>query len=135
MKTYFFNESGDLIGEGQAQLDPLESKKAKTKIYLKPPQSTFIAPPEKVPEGMKACFNGKAWELKEVILPAIEVEEPLPESDTPEISPEEKEKMERHLQKMIACRDRIKEQRNKMDPKKEALLCDLIDFVIGFPNE
>ncbi len=60
MKYYSYdNLNNYYIGEGEAQLDQLESKIQKKEIYLLPLSSTFIKPT--LVEGKIAKFDGAKW--------------------------------------------------------------------------
>ena len=80
MKAYLYDEkTKEFISEIEAQLDPLESKKANKEIWLLPADCTFMKPPAEK-EGFKIKWNGEAWGYEE-----IPVQEP------PEPTAEEKE--------------------------------------------
>lgn len=77
MKAYLYDkETKEFIGEFEAQLDPLESKKANKEIWLLPADSTFNKPlAEK--EGFKIKWNGDSWVYEEIPV------EPEPEPYVP----------------------------------------------------
>lgn len=54
---HFIAETGEYIGQGQADADPLEAGK-----FLIPANATVTAPPSSV-SGQVAVFNGEAWAL------------------------------------------------------------------------
>lgn len=62
MKEYIFDRTtGEFIREQEAHLNPLESKKQGTDVYLLSANGTTIQPPEKL-EGYAVIWNGTAWE-------------------------------------------------------------------------
>ena len=75
MKAHLYDEkTKEFISEIEAQLDPLESKKAKKDIWLLPADCTFMKPPAEK-EGFKIKWNGNSWEYEEI---AVEPEPPEP---------------------------------------------------------
>lgn len=63
-KAYLFDEkTKEFKNEVNAQLDPLESKKAGEDIYLLPANATWLKPTPK--DGCVAVWNGEAWNMLE----------------------------------------------------------------------
>lgn len=71
MRIFHFDEQGALLGEGQADADPMQAG-----AWLIPAQATTMEPPPPL-AGHRAVFDGFVW-----------VQEPLPEP-TPEPTPPE----------------------------------------------
>lgn len=62
--AYLFDEkTKEFKNEVNAQLDPLESKKAGKDIYLLPANATWLKPTPK--DGCVAVWNGEAWNMLE----------------------------------------------------------------------
>lgn len=70
MKIYHHDESGYLIGQGNADADPLEAGR-----WLVPARAVTVAPPT-VPDGQRAKWSGAGWLLEAI--PAPEPEPPGP---------------------------------------------------------
>ena len=63
MKIFHFDKAtGELLGESEARLDPLETKGKGSEAYLVPANATEIAPPE-AGKNEKAVFDGSTWRL------------------------------------------------------------------------
>jgi hypothetical protein len=63
MKLYNYSAStGEYLGKSEAQLDPLESIKAGTDVFLNLATATLIAPPE-AGANQKAVWQGEQWSL------------------------------------------------------------------------
>lgn len=77
MKIYHYDESGNLVGEGVADPDPLQ-----TGAWLIPAQATTSKPPQLAMTGHRIVFNGSEWVQQ--ALP-----EPTPESAASEPSASE----------------------------------------------
>ncbi len=77
MKIYHYAEqSGELIGEGMADADPLDAGN-----WLIPAHATNVEPPIAI-EGRTRHFIAGGWEYREIPLPAPEpAEEPAPEPE------------------------------------------------------
>lgn len=66
MKAYLYDEkTKEFISEIEAQLDPLESKKANKEMWLLPANSTFNEPLSEK-EGFKIKWNGDLWVYEEI---------------------------------------------------------------------
>lgn len=79
MKAYLYDEkTKEFISEIEAQLDPLESKKANKEIWLLPADSTFNKPLSEK-EGFKIKWSGDSWVYEEIPV------EPEPEPYVPTI--------------------------------------------------
>ena len=59
---HFAPDTGEYLGSGEAQLDPLESKIAGQPVYLLPAHATRAEPPEAGHKQL-ACWDGEAWRL------------------------------------------------------------------------
>lgn len=71
MKIFHLDElTGELIGEGIADADPLEEGN-----WLIPAHATNVQPPDEV-EGSKRHFIAGGWEYKEIPPPIEPVEQP-----------------------------------------------------------
>lgn len=79
MKIFHFNElTGELIGEGIADADPLDEGN-----WLIPAHATNVKPPDVV-EGSTRHFIAGGWEYKEIPPPPPEpVQPPAPVIETP----------------------------------------------------
>lgn len=65
MKVYFWDsETKELLEDGEAQLDPLESAKQGKAVYLMPANATDIEP-LKIKNGFTQVWNGESWEYIE----------------------------------------------------------------------
>lgn len=61
MKTYHYDEqTKEYTHSEEAFLDPLESKKEGSPVYLLPANGTFVAPTPQ--DGYASVWNGKAWD-------------------------------------------------------------------------
>lgn len=78
MKHYSYDQSGKYRGESNSRVDPLESKKAGSTVYMLPGFATFIVPPI-VTTGKEVLFEGGDWVLKDIVVPP-----PKPEETTTE---------------------------------------------------
>lgn len=65
MKIYHYHKkTGELLGESDARLDPLETKKQGKNVYSLPAQATFEAPPETGnKEAAKRLPDNSRWEV------------------------------------------------------------------------
>lgn len=78
MKIYHYDRAtGIYIGESQARLDPLETLRQKTNVYLLPAYATFTAPPV-IPEGKQAAFISGKWVLEDIPKPPEPEKPPEP---------------------------------------------------------
>lgn len=60
--VYKYDEkTKEYLGKAEALLDPLETKKQGTNIYLLPANATFTAPPAEK-EGFARVWNGESWQ-------------------------------------------------------------------------
>jgi hypothetical protein len=57
----------------------------KEEIHM-PPFTTLVAPPEEIPAGQLACWNGTSWELKNDTI-SIKID-PIPDEDIGKLLPE-----------------------------------------------
>jgi hypothetical protein len=57
------SDTGELLSERMASLDPEESKLQRRNVYLLPAHATFIQPP-KEKAGKIAVFNSEKWSLR-----------------------------------------------------------------------
>ncbi|MGM9571242.1 MAG: hypothetical protein ACI3ZR_03395 [bacterium] len=82
MLVYRYNpETNVFINSEPALLDPLETEKVGTNIYLLPANCTFTEPP-KTDEGEQAVWNGSEWMIEKI--PKEQQESEIPaESDEP----------------------------------------------------
>lgn len=64
MIAYRYNEQGIYVGQEEAFIDPLESKKAGKDIFVLPADCTFTAPLANK-DGYVQKWNGVAWEYVE----------------------------------------------------------------------
>jgi hypothetical protein len=58
MQVYQYDVAGIYIGTEVADPSPLETGK-----YLIPARCTTVAPPDEIPEGKAARWNGAAWSI------------------------------------------------------------------------
>lgn len=65
MLAYRYNEQNIYIGQEEAFIDPLESKKSGKDIFVLPANCTFIPPQEVEKDGCVQMWNGSAWEYVE----------------------------------------------------------------------
>ena len=65
-KAYMFDaDTSYFVGEGYAQIDPLETKAAGREIFIMPANSTEIEPPPEK-DGFKIKWNGSEWIYEEL---------------------------------------------------------------------
>lgn len=65
MQYYSYTaDTNEFIGQGTAQLDPLESKKQGHEVWLLPKNATFAAPLDEK-DGFARIWNGTAWKYIE----------------------------------------------------------------------
>jgi len=62
--VYCYDEGGIYVGEDKAILSPLHAKIGQ-EVYLLPPFSTNVAPPE-TPQGKRAVWVNGAWSLQDI---------------------------------------------------------------------
>jgi len=77
---YNYDQDGYFIGSQKADLDPLENKIKKTKVYLLPSNATFTKMKLDLVENKRIKWNGKKWVYEDI----------LPIQDDPEPTEEEK---------------------------------------------
>lgn len=73
MKIYHYDESGNLVGEGIADADPLQPGE-----WLIPAQATAIKPPQFSMTGHRVVFNGLEWIQEALPQPQEETKPPEP---------------------------------------------------------
>ena len=64
-KAYLFDDAGCFVGEGYAQIDPLDTKAAGREIFIMPANSTETEPPAEK-DGFKRKWNGSEWIYEEI---------------------------------------------------------------------
>lgn len=65
-KAYLFDaDTSYFVGEGYAQIDPLETKAAGREIFIMPSNSTETEPPPEK-DGFKRKWNGSEWIYEEI---------------------------------------------------------------------
>ena len=65
-KAYMFDaDTAYFVGEGFAQIDPLETKAAGREIFIMPANSTEIEPPPEK-DGFERKWNGSEWIYEEI---------------------------------------------------------------------
>lgn len=105
MKAYAYDSNGFHVATFEPQLDPLESAKAKSKVYLIPPYATTVTPPVVV-EGKVARWLGSAWVIEDYVEPAPP-SIPDPGFKVPESEPETPESREMLAQAMQGHQDKL----------------------------
>jgi len=63
MKIYHFDEIGAFLYESEASIDPLETERAESTIYLLPSNCTSVSPPE-IGQNQVALFSAGLWQTQ-----------------------------------------------------------------------
>ena len=94
MRIFHYDSEGYLMGEGKAEIDPLETRAQKKAVYLLPAMTTSITPPD------RALKADHIWQWKNQGW--IEVIDPIAKAET--------ERIEKEAQKAIAEAEREAER-------------------------
>jgi hypothetical protein len=121
-KAYSYDKEGVLIGETEAQKDPLESEKQGKAVYLVPAMATLEPPPPKS-EGKITKWNGSSWE----VLPEPPSPEELKEEPTPP-TPEEIAKTEK-LSKAVSDLKKVKADSLTLEEMR-TVISDILTIMI-----
>jgi len=109
MRIFHYDSEGYLMGEGKAEIDPLETRAQKKAVYLLPAMTTSITPPD------RALKADHIWQWKNQGW--IEVIDPIAKAET--------ERIEKDAQKAIAEAER--EALEKANAEAEAQAQEKID--------